>query len=100
MSPRSGLASLLLPDETSRRALDETLADWRDDRRRATSLPARVWSEARGCLSVFRVILGEARRELAGPDVWRLFAWTVLFGGMVSRILLNSSASERVFHVV
>ena len=86
MSPRSGLASLLLPDETSRRALEETLADWREERRRATTRRARVWSDAQGCVSVLRVILGEAGRELVAPEAWRLFAWTVLIAVIVAAL--------------
>lgn len=84
MSARTGFVSLLLPDETSRRAFEEALADWAEERGRATTLPRRVWTEAQGCLSLARVVLGVARRELVTPEAWRNFAWTVLLAMIVA----------------
>ena len=37
MSPRSGLLGVLVPDETTRRAFEETFADWRDEWTRAAT---------------------------------------------------------------
>ena len=79
MSARTGFAALLFPDGASRRAIDETLADWREERAQAASVHGRVRVEVQGCLSILRVVLGQTAREMTAATSWRVFGWTVVF---------------------
>lgn len=54
---------LLVPSESGRRALEETLADWRDSRARANGR-ARLWCEVQGVASVVRVLAGISSQEM------------------------------------
>lgn len=91
----AGLSDLLVPDETGRRALEETLADWREERARARSMPAGLFVDARAFVSFLRVFAATAWRDAWRPDVWRLFAW-MLAG---AALLAVPQAASYIFRV-
>ena len=62
MSRAIGLFDLLVPDETSRRAFEETLADWREEWRRASDPIERMRVSTRGWLSLSRVVMASIER--------------------------------------
>jgi hypothetical protein len=74
----SAFVDLLVPDEPGRRAIEETLDDWREERARAGSPSARVMVNLRGLFSMLRVLCTVPLRDIIGIEVWRLFALTLL----------------------
>ena len=80
MTPaRGGLIDLLLPDQRDRRAIDETLADWREERAQGTGA-GRLMADARGLLACARVLAGCIAAPCVRPDIWRYFGVTLLMG--------------------
>lgn len=88
MSPRTGLLSLLLPDETSRRALEETLADWREERARAESVLPYVLVHVRGCFAVVRVVAGITTRGFLLTETWRVVVGSIAVAAAGSLIFI------------
>jgi hypothetical protein len=84
---RGGLLDLLVPDERDRRAIDETLADWREEREQETG-PGRLMADARGLLACARVLAASAIMPFRQGDLWRYFFWTlassVALGGFMT----------------
>jgi hypothetical protein len=74
MSPRTGLLGVLVPDETTRRAFEETLADWRDEWQRASSPLERMRVSTRGWISVSRLLAGTMRVGLLASGTWAVFS--------------------------
>jgi hypothetical protein len=78
MSPRTGMLSLLLQDETSRRAWNETISDWQEDSGCAVSTAGRLRADLRGSLSVLRMLLLTTGRQMATHRTWQLCGWMTL----------------------
>jgi hypothetical protein len=77
---RTDLSELLIPDECGHRALDETLADWREERARSESAVGRVGADMRALAGLARVFTMTAGAGLVRAEVWRCFAWTMIAG--------------------
>ena len=102
----AGFADILLPDPAGRRAIDETLQDYRDERVRASTLPQRITTDVRYVAAIGRVIVSTGVRDLASLDTWRVLAWCVamcvvampyqmvLLGGF-ARVISESSFKNR-----
>jgi hypothetical protein len=73
---RSGLIDLFVPDERDRRALEETLADWRAERAQQSG-PGLLMTDARGLVASLRVIAGCVAAPYARGDVWRYLFWSL-----------------------
>jgi hypothetical protein len=73
---RGGVLDLLVPDARDRRAIDETLADWREERVHQTG-GGRLMADARGLLACARVFAASAIVPFAQRDLWRYFFWTL-----------------------
>jgi len=84
MIRRSGLPALLLSDETSRRAFEETIGDWRQERAAAVSHAARLLIDAHLFAAIGRVFLGGARRDLAHWSLWRSVGACVLLSTLMA----------------
>lgn len=80
---RGGLLNLLVPAELDRRAIDETLADWRLERSQASGA-ARVRAEVRGLAACTRTLAGCAVTPFAHPDIWRYLVWTLTLSIVLS----------------
>jgi hypothetical protein len=80
----AGFSVLLIPDECGRRALDETVADWREERAKAASVLARVAADSRAMAGIARVLAMTTGAGLLRADVWRCFAWTMIAGAVAS----------------
>lgn len=88
MTPaRGGLLDLLVPGERERRPIDETLADWREERRHQRGV-GRLVADARGLLACARVFAASSVLPFARRDLWRYFFWTlassVALGGFMT----------------
>lgn len=81
---RIGLSALLIPDDCGHRAVEETLADWREERARAVSAAGRAGADLHGLAGLARVFAMTAGAGLARADVWRCFAWTMIAGAIAS----------------
>ena len=81
---RSGFSALLIPDECGHRALEETLADWREERNRAESAVGRAGADMRALAGVARVFVMTAGAGLVRADVWRCLAWTTIAGAIAA----------------
>jgi len=78
MTPaRGGLLDLLVPDQRDRRAIDETLADWREERAQETG-PGRLMADARGFVACSRVLAASAIMPFGQRDLWRYFSGRLL----------------------
>jgi hypothetical protein len=78
MTPaRGGLIDLLVPDERDRRAIDETLADWRADADSARHLADRARAHASVCVALARTFAGLAWSHSCRPAAW-YWCWKVL----------------------
>lgn len=88
MSLRTGLADILAPDETSRRAFEETIADWRDEWKAASYPTARIRASARGWLAIAHVLASTLRGGLIRPDTWVALAWTLITAMGLSLVLV------------
>ena len=77
MSLLRSASTLLMPGETSQRAIEETLADWRQSRIDASGTGARVLIEIRGVVSLLRVTAMVTANQLRHRDVWDPFAWAL-----------------------
>jgi hypothetical protein len=78
MSARHGIMNVLLPDDMSRRAWEETIWDWCGERSRATGTFVRLRTDARGGLSVLRMLLLTTGRQMVTRRTWQLFGWMTL----------------------
>ncbi len=81
---RGGLVDLLVPDSIDRRAIDETMADWRVERSRAAGRHDGQLAGLGGWLSVLRAVSAIAARQILGNDVWRWVGRSMLLAGLVS----------------
>ena len=70
------MMNLLIPGEAGQRALEETMADWRESRVKAHGA-VRVWREVQGVVSVVRVVVGVGLREMTYVASIRSAAITV-----------------------
>ena len=99
MSLLRSASTSLFPGETSQRAIEETLADWRQSRIDASGAGARVLIEIRGVVSLLRVIAMVTAAQLGQGEVWGPFAWALAvavvlgLGPMFSGFLLRLPAS-------
>jgi len=82
MSSRNGFAGLLLPDETSRRAFEETLADWREEASQATSAGRSLRCHVSGATATLRVIAGIALAQGRTATVGRIIGRTLLLAAL------------------
>ena len=76
MKTVDGLIDLLLPEPRDRRAIDETVADWRMERSRATGA-ARLGADVRGAAAFARTLAGCTFTAFSQPDIWRYLGATV-----------------------
>lgn len=85
MRPRSSaLLGLFLSGETGRRAVEETLADWRESRSHETSMVRRLATDVQGVVSVFHVFATLTRVQIVGGvAVWRPLAPTVIVASVL-----------------
>lgn len=67
---RGGLLDLLVPDAVDRRAIEETLADWREERRQSRGL-ARIMTDARSLIACVRVLAGIVTAPYRRVEIWR-----------------------------
>ena len=88
----AGFSALLIPDECGHRALEETLADWREERARAESAFGRAGADLGGLAGIARVLAMTAGAGLGRADVWRFFAWTMIASAIASAILVSLNA--------
>ena len=93
----AGLSALLIPDECGHRALDETLADWRDERARAESAFGRGGADMRGLAGVMRVCAMTAGAGLVRADVWRCLAWTMIAGAIAAAAMAFVNTARLTF---
>ena len=77
MSPRSGFLGVLVPDETTRRAFEETFADWRDEWTRAATPIERLRVSTRGWISVARLVALAICAGLGNSTTWAAFSMTL-----------------------
>lgn len=94
---RAGFAALLIPDEYGHRALEETIADWRDERSKAQSAAGRAGTDLRALAGLARVFAMTAGAGLARADVWRCFAWTMIAGAIVSAAMAFVNTARLTF---
>jgi hypothetical protein len=73
---RSGLIDLLVPDRRDRRAIDETIADWRMERSQATGA-AMLGADVRGAVAFARTLAACTFTAFTRPDIWRYLGATV-----------------------
>ena len=85
----AGFSALLIPDECGRRALEETLADWREERAKAESVFARLAVDARTMPGITRVLAMTAGADLGRRDAWRCLAWTMVAGVVIAALQLG-----------
>ena len=85
----SGFMDLLIPDDCGRRAFQETVADWREERARAESGLRRMAVDARATLAVTRVLAITASASLGRTDVWRGLTWTMVAGAVLTCLQLG-----------
>ena len=90
MSARSGLFGLLVQDETTRRAFEEAIADWREEWIRAHSPFARIAIAARGWLSLARVVGATMRVGFMSRSTWSVLTGTLLTSAALSLLLIDS----------
>jgi hypothetical protein len=94
---RAGLSGLLISDECGHRALEETLADWREERARAESAFARGGADMRALAGVMRVCAMTAGAGLVRADVWRCFAWTMFAGASAAAAMAFVNTAHLTF---
>ena len=90
MSPRTGLLSVLVSDEATRRAFEETVADWRDEWTRASTPIERVRVSTRGWISLARLVAGTLRVGWVASQTWAVFSMAVLVSAALSLLLIPS----------
>jgi len=90
MSPRTGLLGVLVPDEATRRAFEETLADWRDEWTRASNPIERIVVSTRGWISVARLVAGTMRIGLSTSETWAVSSMAVLMSAALSLLMIPS----------
>ena len=88
-----GFTDLLIPDDSGRRALEETLADWREERARAESPFARTAVNLRASLSLSRVFVMVGVAGLRQEGVGRFLLFTSVAAGAVAAIQLRQYGS-------
>lgn len=84
----TGFTDLLNPTDCGRRALSETIADWREERSSAASGFDRIAVDVRtaaGILRVFSMVAGEG---LLHGDVWRFLLCTTLAAAVLGAFQL------------
>jgi len=79
-----------VPDETTRRAFEETLADWRDEWHRASNPLEKMRVSTRGWLSLTRVVMATMRVGIVRPDTWRVFTMALVVAAGLSLLLIPS----------
>lgn len=84
---RGGLLDLFVPDARDRRAIDETLSDWREERARASGV-SRLLADARGMVSCLRVIGACSVGAMADLVFWRCLCWSAVSAAAMA-LLLN-----------
>ena len=81
------MMNLLIRGEAGQRALEETVADWRESRAK-THGTARVWCELQGVVSVARVLVGVGLREMTDAGSVRSAAITVGIAVLATAVFL------------
>lgn len=94
---RAALSALLIPDECGHRALEETLADWREERAGAVSAAGRAGADMRALAGIARVFAMTAGAGLGRADVWRCFAWTMMAGAIASATMAFVNTAHLTF---
>jgi hypothetical protein len=84
-----GFSDLLIPDDFNRRALDETIADWREERAKAESAFGRAFTDFHGLAGITRVCAMTAGAGLARADVWRFLLFTSFAAAAVAAMQLR-----------
>jgi hypothetical protein len=74
---RGGVWDLLVPAEFDRRAVDETLADWREDASSSRTLTSRARAHVFGGVSLVRVVIGLVWAQSHRAAAW-YWCWKVL----------------------
>lgn len=94
----ASVADLLILNVPGRRAIDETVADWRYEMANARSHTARVVASVRGALAVARVVLNLGVRDLAAGDTWKTTATicglALVWSGLVVASSLGTAATS------
>lgn len=93
MSQPSGFAELLIPNDCGRRALDETIADWRKERSSAASGFDRIVVDVRTAAGILRVFLLVAREGLVRGEVWRFLVCTIFAAAALAAVQVIPSAA-------
>jgi len=83
MSLLRSASMLLIPDQTGQRAIEETLADWRDGQETAGNIGQRILADAQGVASLIRVLVMVTTAQLGHRHVWGPFAWAVVVAASV-----------------
>jgi len=94
---RSGLSALLIPDDCGHRAVEETVADWREERASAGSALERAGADLRGLAGLARVFTMTAGAGLLRADVWRCFAWTMIAGAIAAVAMAFVNTAQSTF---
>jgi hypothetical protein len=84
------LLGVLVPDETTRRAFEETLADWRDEWTRASSPIDRIRVSTRGWISIARLAAGTIRMGWLASDTWTVLVMAVMVSAVLSLLMIPS----------
>jgi hypothetical protein len=87
----------LITDETSRRALEETLADWRDERRHARTSTAFAAASIRGFVATIRAMAMIVASGFRAPELWYLVAGTAMSAFAVSAAFVGIAAGTKGF---
>ena len=90
MSPRKGLLGVLVPDETTRRAFEETLADWREEWQLASTPIERMSVSTRGWISLTRLVAGTMRVGLLTSETWAVSSMAVVLSAALSLLMIPS----------
>lgn len=80
--------ALLVQDQAGRRALVETLADWRDERAVCETPRGRRRADANAVVPVARVLLGIAYQQIRSASPWRALASTLLVASIYPAMLM------------
>ena len=95
MTRLRGFTDLLIPDDCGRRALEETIADWREERARAESPFAHIAVDLRASLSLARVLAMVGGAGLRQAEVWRFLLFTCLAATAAAAVQLSSYINSR-----
>jgi hypothetical protein len=86
--PSHAFVDLLVPGECGRRAIEETLADWRKERGRADSIVRVCAIDARGLLALNRVLAGMVLKDMATGQLWRMLFLTIVVSAAASLVMI------------